>query len=153
MLFLYRSILLMVCAGLSVCVVAYVIGFIDRGYDAFTHLTMVEMYHLFLLFAFGNIFCLIFGVPFLFLIEKYIKNFQGKYIVLGGVLGWVECFLIECWFSTLHSLINPSSWNWRLEFVFSFVGLSTGILFTLFSKFLPAIKMRDRVDESLKLES
>lgn len=147
MLYFYRSILLMVCAGLSVCGLVVMVSFIDQGHDAFRNFTMEKAYHFFILFSFGCVFCLIFGVPFLFLIDKYVKNFWAKYIVGGAVVGWGVWFVISGPLFSLQLLLNPSAWNWRGSSIFFFAGMSTGVLFTLVLKFLSIVNMYYGFDE------
>lgn len=88
-------------------------------------------------------------MPFLFLIDKFVKNFWPNYIFAGGVLSLGAWFVLSWPAFSLRLLSNPSDWYWRGALIFSLVGLATGTLFTLALHFLPVIGEDDRFDQSL----
>ena len=140
----YKSILLMVCAGLSVCGwVILSIGFSEKySLDFFNYENIIELFSFFL---FGSVFCLIFGVPFLLLIDKFFKKFWAKYIFGGGFFGWLSWFMIAGPLFSLDLLLKPSACNWRGSSLFFYIGLAAGVLFTVVLAVFSKIGVYDKL--------
>ena len=134
-----KTLLLATCAGVCFVVFAVMAGFLNARARPSLHQYLSEFQGwqgvttLFDYFLLGVIPCLIFGTPFLLLIEKYFSRFDTRYTTGGFVAGWVA------WFFMVGPLLTPSPWLdaeiWLLDgfnYVGLYVGLGfcTGLLFT-----------------------
>lgn len=138
---LLKALLLATCAGTCLMVfwvlLAYThspLGLSETLYQFFNELyTGRGMQDLFGMWLIGFFMCLIFGTPFLLIIERYFSRFKTRYITGGFVAGWVA------WLFTNGPLFEPNVWfvgyRWVLGGInyvgiYVWLGFCTGLLFT-----------------------
>ena len=98
----------MLCAELSLCGFSVVGVFVDYSGNAYSNITMELVFQFVPVCSLGCAFCLIFGLPFLFLIDKYVKIFWPKYIFAAGVLSLGAWFVLSWAAFSLRLLFHPS---------------------------------------------
>ncbi len=131
--FLSKSLLLSTCSGisLSIFIVTYTISIdpvIFFKYWRWSYAPGIIVF-----FIIGFLFCLFFGSPFLFFIDKYFQRFTLRY-VFGGIASALILWLgmaIGGTSSTPFFALAPGPLNWPLSILFMTVGASTGALYTL----------------------
>lgn len=134
----------MMCAGISLCA-WFVLPVLISGKYNFELFSLDSFLEIFSFFMFGCVFCLIFGVPFMLLIDKFSRKFWARYIIGGGVFGWLSWFMIAGPLFSLDLFLKPSAWNWRGSSLFFYIGLATGVLFTVVLAVFSKIGVYDKL--------
>lgn len=136
-----KALLLATCAGLCLMVFWMLLalthsplGLRENLYQILNELFKGRgMQDLFGMWMIGFFMCLIFGTPFLLIIERYFSRFKTRYITGGFVAGWVA------WLFTNGPLFEPNVWfvgyRWVLGGInyvgiYVWLGFCTGLLFT-----------------------
>ncbi len=144
---LQKILLLAVCAGscfigLAIITALWSIAVNSRVVDIWSLRGLKELFSMFML---GTVICLVFGTPFLFLIEKYFNRFRIRYALGGAIAAWVAWLVISGPLFTPRLWLHPELWDWLFSMAFAVTGFATGALFTLLlSVFGHCKKRRER---------
>ena len=128
-----KTLVLAICGW--ICFAAFII--INACLDLIFYSSNIDIWsakglqELLSLFIIGAIICLIFGAPFLFIIDNYFNRLKYRYILGGFIAAWVAWLVIAGPLFTPSLWLRPDLWNWIYSMQFARLGMATGVLFTL----------------------
>ena len=143
-----KAFLLAACAGISLAIL--MLGFVVILDPNFFHTWRWTYFvDLLLFFLIGSSICLVFGTPFMLIIDKYFSRFRTRYM-LGGIIAALVAWLIMEGHSshTPFLALAQGRWNWPVSIVFMGTGFSTGALFTLLLSSFKCCKKRREIQIS-----
>jgi uncharacterized integral membrane protein len=128
---LLRIFLLAACAGISLAILMMGCAAIQDP-EFFHSWRWTYFGDLSLFFVLGASICLVFGTPFMLMLDKYFSRFRIRYMVGGAIAALIAWLIMEGQSShTPFLALAPGRWNWPFSIIFMGTGFATGALFTL----------------------